>query len=76
MLKEIKLLTLKFFGVPEPMVAYVGDYITNGDVICSQKDMFNTYEPMSLLLVLKIKFKKWETQKVFQLNWNLNSLNL
>ena len=40
-------LNIKVSWSPEPMVAHVGDFITNGGYSVSQKDMKDTYEPVA-----------------------------
>ena len=42
-------LNIKVSWSPEPMVAHVGDFITNGGYSVSQKDMKDTYEPVASL---------------------------
>ena len=51
-------LNIKVSWSPEPMVAHVGDYITNGGYSVSQKDMKDTYEPVVPVTSIKNKIQE------------------
>lgn len=54
---EGNVLNIKVSWSPDPMVAHVGDYITNGGYSVSSTDMKNTYEAVAPVSDLKNKIK-------------------
>lgn len=52
---EGDILNIKVSWSPEPMVAHVGDFLTDGGYSVSAHDMKNTYEKVETYIVLRIK---------------------
>lgn len=61
---EGDILNIKVSWSPEPMVAHVGDFITDSGYSVSSTDMKNTYEPVSPITKINNKIKDLRNSSV------------